>query len=156
MNDFIDMRDEKHRRGVERALRNAVKRDRARTRVLRISPFGLIEMTRQRIRPSLRRSIYEDCPCCNGVGQVKTAESLTIEAMRLVMSAASNDDVVKIEIETHDRVANALNNRKRKELIQLEEERDVMINIASRSDVCPEHLVLNCKDDNGKPVHLEA
>lgn len=156
VNDFIDMRDEKHRRGVERALRNAVKRDRARTRVLRISPFGLIEMTRQRIRPSLRRSIYEDCPCCNGVGQVKTAESLTIEAMRLVMSAASNEDVVKIEIETHDRVANALNNRKRKELIQLEDERDVMINIASRSDVCPEHLVLNCKDDNGKAVHLEA
>ena len=66
---------------------------RARTKVLRISPFGLIEMTRQRIRPSLRRSVYEDCPCCNGVGQVKTSESLTIEAMRLVMAAASDDTV---------------------------------------------------------------
>ena len=63
VNDFIDMREERHRRGVERALRDAVKRDRARTKILRTSPFGLIEMTRQRIRPSLKRSVYKDCPC---------------------------------------------------------------------------------------------
>src|SRR4029079_17402479 len=69
VNDFIDMRAERHRCGVERKLRECVERDRARTKVLRISPFGLIEMTRQRIRPSLRRSVYEDCPCCRGVGQ---------------------------------------------------------------------------------------
>ena len=61
-NDFIDMRDEKNRRGVEKALRDAIKRDRARTKVLRMSQFGVIEMTRQRIRPSLKRSVYEDCP----------------------------------------------------------------------------------------------
>src|SRR5712692_9253835 len=71
VNDFIDMRDEKHRRDVERALREAVKRDRARTKVLRISQFGIIEMTRQRIRPSLKRSVYHDCPHCRGGGQVK-------------------------------------------------------------------------------------
>ena len=150
VNDFIDMRDERHRRKVERALQTAVRRDRARTRVLRISPFGLIEMTRQRIRPSLRRSIYEDCPCCNGVGQVKTAESLSIEVMRLVMSAASNDDVAEIVIEVHDRVANDLNNRKRKELFAIEEDRDVRVEIVSRADVCPEHLKVICKDENGR------
>jgi ribonuclease E len=154
VNDFIDMRDERHRRGVERALQKAVMRDRARTRVLRISPFGLIEMTRQRIRPSLRRSVYEDCPCCNGVGQVKTAESLTIEVMRLVMSAASNEDVAKIIIETHDRVADDLNNRKRKEIITLEDERDVLVTIKSRSDVKPEHLTVTCKDENGRDVRM--
>ena len=152
VNDFIDMRDERHRRSVERALQKAVLRDRARTRVLRISPFGLIEMTRQRIRPSLRRSVYQDCPCCKGVGQVKTAESLTIEVMRLVMSAGSNDEIARIIIETHDRVANDLNNRKRKELINLEEERDVVITIVSRSDVALEHLSVRCEDDNGRPV----
>ena len=86
VNDFIDMRDERHRRSIERALRSAVERDRARTKVLRISPFGLIEMTRQRIRPSLRRSVYEDCPCCSGVGSVKTAESLSIDVMRMLMT----------------------------------------------------------------------
>ena len=62
VNDFIDMRKERHRRGVERALRDAVKRDRARTKILRTSPFGLIEMTRQRIRPSLKRSVYTRLP----------------------------------------------------------------------------------------------
>lgn len=154
VNDFIDMRDERHRRGVERALQKAVMRDRARTRVLRISPFGLIEMTRQRIRPSLRRSVYQDCPCCNGVGQVKTAESLTIEAMRLVMSAASNEDVAKIVIETHDRVANDLNNRKRKELINLEDDRDVVVTIVSRSDVAPEHLAVSCEDIDGRAIAM--
>ena len=62
VNDFIDMRQERHRRGVERALRDAVKRDRARTKILRTSPFGLIEMTRQRIRPSLKRSVVHGLP----------------------------------------------------------------------------------------------
>src|SRR5919108_2347408 len=76
VNDFIEMREEKHRRGVEKALRDAVRRDRARTKILKISQFGLIEMTRQRIRPSLKRSIFADCPHCRGSGFVKTSESL--------------------------------------------------------------------------------
>lgn len=154
VNDFIDMRDDRHRRGVERALRNAVQRDRARTKVLRISPFGLIEMTRQRIRPSLRRSIYEDCPCCDGAGQVKTAESLSIEVMRMVMTAASVKDVQGIVIEVHERVANYLNNRKRREITQLEEERGVSVRIDARTDVCPEHLEVKCEDDNNRPVRI--
>src|SRR5271154_7308046 len=88
VNDFIDMRKEKHRRGVERALRDAVRRDRARTKILRTSPFGLIEMTRQRIRPSLKRSVYRDCPSCSGGGVVKTSESMAIEVMRLLIVAS--------------------------------------------------------------------
>lgn len=156
VNDFIDMREEKHRRGVERALRSAVRRDRARTRVLRISPFGLIEMTRQRIRPSLRRSVYQDCPCCKGVGQVKTSESLTIEVMRLVASAASNDDVARIVIETHDRVANDLNNRKRKEITRIEDGRDVDVSIVARADVVPEHLSIVCKDEDGREINVAS
>ncbi|MFZ8444650.1 ribonuclease E/G, partial [Staphylococcus aureus] len=87
VNDFIDMRDEKHRRGVEKALRDAVKRDRARTKILKISQFGLIEMTRQRIRPSLKRSVSQDCPHCHNTGQVKTTESMSIDVMRMVQLA---------------------------------------------------------------------
>src|SRR5947209_19525944 len=83
VNDFIDMRDEKHRRGVERAMRDAVRRDRARTKILKISQFGIIEMTRQRIRPSLKRSVYQDCRHCSGTGQVKTCESMSIDVMRM-------------------------------------------------------------------------
>ena len=66
VNDFIDMRKEKNRRGVERTLRDAVKRDRARTKILRTSPFGLIEMTRQRIRSGLKMNVYSTCDCCSG------------------------------------------------------------------------------------------
>ena len=66
------------------------------------------------------------------------------------MSAASNDDVAEIVIEVHDRVANDLNNRKRKELFAIEEDRDVRVEIVSRADVCPEHLKVICKDENGR------
>ena len=154
VNDFIDMRAERHRRGVERALRKAVERDRARTKVLRISQFGLIEMTRQRIRPSLRRSVYEDCPCCDGAGQVKTAESLSIDVMRMVMTAASVSDVQNIVIEVHERVSNYLNNRKRKEITQLEDERGVRVRIDSRVDVCPEHLEVRCEDESNRALRI--
>ena len=154
VNDFIDMRDERHRRGVEHELRDAVARDRARTRVLRISPFGLIEMTRQRIRPSLRRSVYENCPSCNGVGQVKTAESLSIEVMRMVLSSSAHEQVTKIMIEVHDRVANYLNNRKRKELIRIEDEHQVEIVVVAKSDVCLEHMTFRAEDTNGREVNL--
>ena len=91
VNDFIDMRDERHRRGVEKALRDAIKRDRARSKVLSMSAFGLIEMTRQRIRPSLKRSVYEDCAHCSGAGVVKTVESMSIDVMRLLALASHRE-----------------------------------------------------------------
>jgi ribonuclease E len=154
VNDFIDMREERHRRAVERTLREAVKRDRARTKVLRISPFGLIEMTRQRIRPSLRRSTYEDCPCCNGVGQVKTDESMAIEVMRTLMMSATRQDVHRIDLEVHQRVANYLINRKRREITSLEEGYEVVVNILARGDVFPEHIRVRCLDETGSEVSV--
>lgn len=155
VNDFIDMREERHRRAVERKLRQCVERDRARTKVLRISPFGLIEMTRQRIRPSLRRSIYEDCPCCNGTGQVKTAESLAIEVMRVLMSAASHQAVRSVKLEVHPRVADYLINRKRRQMTDLEERYDVTVNVQSGINVGPAHLQVTCQDDNGREINVD-
>ena len=152
--DFIDMRDIRHRRKVEQSLSDAVKRDRARTKVLRISPFGLIEMTRQRIRPSLRRSIYEDCPGCRGTGQVKTAESMAIEVIRLLMTAANREEVKAITCEIHDSVASYLNNRKRREITNIEERSEVTIVIDARNDVTPEHLRLRCADDIGSEIRV--
>ncbi len=156
VNDFIDMREERHRRGVERALREAIKRDRARTKVLRISPFGLIEMTRQRIRPSLRRSVYEDCPCCKGTGLVKTAESVAIEVVRLLLNSLHRENVTRLTVEVHDRVASYLNNRKRRDLIQFEEEAQVTIAIQSRTDVNPEHLIIRSFDGSGNELKFLA
>ena len=154
VNDFIDMRDEKHRRGVEKALKDAFKRDRARTKVLKISPFGLVEMTRQRIRPSLKRSVYEDCPCCDGTGLVKTAESVAIEVMRLVASNASRNNVQSIKLEVHQRVGEYLNNRKRRSLNEIEQECGATVSIATLKDCSPNHLVATCKDQHGKDVRI--
>jgi len=152
VNDFIDMREERHRRSVERKLRECVRRDRARTKVLRISPFGLIEMTRQRIRPSLRRSIYEDCPCCQGIGQVKTAESMAIEVMRTLMTRASLAEVRRIDLQVHQRVADYLINKKRREMTQLEEGYNVTVNVQIGMNVSPEHLNVRCLNDVGAEI----
>lgn len=152
VNDFIDMREEKHRRAVERTLRDAVRRDRARTKILRISPFGLVEMTRQRIRPSLKRNTYENCPCCSGTGQVKTAETVAIDVMRLLMTAANIKGVSRVNVEIHERVANYLNNRKRREITALEERSNVTINVIVRLDVGPEHVVIRATDEIGNEV----
>ncbi|HEV2972322.1 MAG TPA: Rne/Rng family ribonuclease [Pirellulales bacterium] len=152
VNDFIDMRKERHRRGLERALREAMKRDRARTKILRTSPFGLVEMTRQRIRPSLKRSVYKDCPGCTGTGVVKTAESMAIEVIRLLILSAQRDDIAKVSITVADEVATYLNNKKRREMAQLEDDGQLTIQVFGREGVSPEHLAFECQDSAGREV----
>jgi ribonuclease E len=155
VNDFIDMRKERHRRGVERALREAVRRDRARTKILRTSPFGLIEMTRQRIRPSLKRSVFKDCPGCEGTGVVKTAESMAIEVVRLMILAAQREDVARVTITVSDEVATYLNNKKRRELAKIEDDGHIQIQILGSESVTPEHLLIECHDTNGREVKFK-
>ena len=154
VNDFIDMRKERHRRNVERSLRDAMSRDRARTRILRTSPFGLIEMTRQRVRPSLKRSVFADCPCCTGRGVVKTDESMSIEVIRLLMLASQNPEVSQVSVRVNDRVAAYLNNNKRSELHGLEEEGKMNVQILGTENAFPEYLELDCKDGRGDQVVL--
>jgi ribonuclease E len=154
VNDFIDMREERHRRGVEKALRDAVKRDRARTKILRISQFGIIEMTRQRIRPSLKRSVYQDCPHCLGTGQIKTCESMSIDVMRFLQLAMHREQIKRIEIRVHADVALYLLNRKRKEIAQLEAGGDKQVNIKHAPDVSPEFLEFLCFDSIDNEVKV--
>ncbi len=154
VNDFIDMRRERHRRGVERALRDAMKRDRARTKILRTSPFGLIEMTRQRVRPGLKRGAYVDCPCCHGRGVVKTRESMSLEVVRMIMLAVQQPQVSEVLLSVHSDVASFLNNQKRKELAELEAEGTMTIRITGNENVYPEHVELDCKDKNGTQINL--
>ena len=152
VNDFIDMRKERHRRGLEHALRDAMKRDRARTKILRTSPFGLIEMTRQRVRPSLKKSVYKDCPCCSGRGIVKSAESMAIEVVRTLQLSTQLREVAQITVRVNDEVAAYLNNKKRREIALLEEEGDVLIQVLGSEDLFPEHLELKCVDSAGREV----
>jgi ribonuclease E len=82
MIDFIDMDNLEHRRRVERELKMHLARDKARLNVMQISPLGIVEMTRQRVRQSLRKTFFEPCPCCGGTGHVKSIESVGLEILR--------------------------------------------------------------------------
>ena len=154
VNDFIDMRKERHRRNLERALRDAMARDRARTKILRTSPFGLIEMTRQRIRPSLKRSVFSDCPCCGGRGMVKTAESMSIEVVRTLALACRKKEVASVTIKVNDEVAAFINNKKRRELSDMEEAGRMVVQILGDKGAFPESLEMTCKDADGREVHV--
>src|SRR4029078_4219789 len=152
VNDFIDMREERHRRGVERALHDAMRRDRARTKLLHMSQFGIIEMTRQRIRPSLKRSVFHECTHCKGTGQVKTVESMSIDVMRLVQLAAHREAISRVEVRVQDEVANYLLNRKRAELSRVEEATGKSILVRGVLAAAPEFLEFLCYDNNSHEV----
>jgi ribonuclease E len=120
--DFIDLRYERHRRELEKKLHDHLRDDRAKTKMLRMSQFGIIEMTRQRMRPSLKRSIYSDCPYCNGAGLVKTPESMALDVMRRLAIAVNDQRVARVEMAVCPQVSFYLQNRKRLALADLESE----------------------------------
>jgi ribonuclease E len=154
INDFIDMRDDQHRRGVEKTLREAVKRDRARTKVLRISQFGIIEMTRQRIRPSLKRSVFQDCPFCRGNGHVKTIESMSIDVMRLLQLGAHREAIARVVVRVHKEVADYLLNRRRGDIHKLEEAGKMQVIVEGVPGAPPELLDLVCYDNHNNEMRL--
>ncbi len=119
--DFIDMQNGDHKRSVEKEFRDALKIDRARIKVARISPFGVIEVTRQRVRPSLERSVYEKCPHCKGTGFVATSETLSLNLIRKIRLWVMQDDDPVLRIRINDRVAEYIQNSKRRLLHRLEE-----------------------------------
>jgi ribonuclease E len=155
VNDFIDMRKERHRRDVEGCLRDSVRRDRARTKILRTSPFGLIEMTRQRIRPSVGRAIFQECPCCEARGVVKTAESMSIEVIRKIMLARFDERIARLTVRVNVEVASYLNNRKRRELSEFEESAKVTIQVLGSEGKFPEFLEIECYDSDERPLPLD-
>ncbi len=155
VNDFIDMRSETHRRRVEDTLRDALKRDRARTKILRISQFGIIEMTRQRMQPSLKKRIYNDCAHCKGTGYVKTQETMGIEVMRLLqMAAHRSPQVSAMTVTVHTDAAFYLLNRKRKEIAALEERARMEVQIQGVPGVSPDLCEFTCYDANGNEFRL--
>jgi ribonuclease E len=152
--DFIDMRSEKHRKEVERIFRDAVKTDRARTRIMRISRFGVVEMTRQRMRPSLQFSTYLACKHCGGTGFVKSHESSSIEIIRLLNLAASKKQIKRIELSASPEVADYLQNEKRVAITQVEQLSDKRIIIHSVPDYSGEKHDLVCYNERGSIVKL--
>ena len=150
--DFIDMRDSKNRRSVERAFREALRNDRARSRVLRMSAFGLIELTRQRMRPSLRSSTYLKCPHCNGSGVIKSFESQSIEIIRMLCLAVTNKNTKRIELSVSPEVAGFLQNEKRSTIASLEAESEKRITINADANRTGETCEIVCYNERGSVV----
>jgi ribonuclease E len=118
--DFIDMMDRKHQRDVEERLRHALQLDKARVQTGRISRFGLLEMSRQRLRPSLGESSLETCPRCDGQGTIRSTESLSLSILRLAEEEAMKEFTGQVIIQAPTKVANFLLNEKRKILAEIE------------------------------------
>jgi len=152
--DFIDMHSDKHRREVEKTFRAAMRTDRARSRILRISSFGVVEMTRQRMRPSLQSSTYLACPHCGGSGYVKSHESCSIELIRLLNLAASKEQIRRVELFVSPGVADYLQNTKRAAIAQIEQLNNKRVVIHSSPDYAGERYEIVCYDDRGIAVKL--
>src|SRR5688572_4003701 len=154
--DFIDLRYERHRRELEQKLHDNLKKDRAKTKVLRMSQFGIIEMTRQRMRPSLKRSIYFDCPHCKGAGLVKTPESMALDVMRRLAMAVNDLKVARVELTVCLDVAYFLQNKKRADLAAMEEHSKKRIVIRSESNMGLDEMKLDLFDNRDGVVMIEG
>lgn len=152
--DFIDMRDSKNRREVEKVFRNSLGDDRARSRILKISAFGIIEMTRQRVRPSLQSSTYLKCPYCAGTGMVKNPESAAIEIIRTLNMAAAKNEVKRIELSVPPFVADFLLNRKRAAIAEIEAQEHKQIIIRPDAACSAEKYNIICFDDRDGVVKI--
>jgi ribonuclease E len=150
--DFIDMREEKHRREVEKTFRNALRTDRARSRILRMSRFGIIELTRQRMRPSLESSTYLECPHCNGRGIIKSHESLALEIIRMLNVAVAQKEVRKIELFVAPEVASYLLNIKRLAIANIEQSSQKIIVISADPTHFGEKHKFVCYNERGSVV----
>ncbi|MBW6508958.1 MAG: Rne/Rng family ribonuclease [Desulfuromonadales bacterium] len=140
--DFIDMRDRKHIREIEQEMRKALKNDKARVSVGRISQFGLLEMSRQRIKPVLSVGAYQECPHCHGLGRIKSIEAQAVAFLRQAHTAAAKGQIGHIEARVPYEVANYLLNQKRHTITQLEILLGLNVTILGQSDLLPGELHL--------------
>ncbi|MBJ6611373.1 MAG: Rne/Rng family ribonuclease [Candidatus Thiothrix moscowensis] len=127
--DFIDMLPSKHQREVEKRLRDAMKLDRARVQVGRISRFGLLEMSRQRLRPSLGESSQIVCPRCTGHGHIRSTDSLALSILRLMEEEAMKEMTGKVIAQLPVAVATFLLNEKRQAVVDIQKRRNIDLTI---------------------------
>ncbi|MDR0362943.1 MAG: Rne/Rng family ribonuclease [Planctomycetota bacterium] len=130
MIDFIDMSDASDRRAVEDAFRQASRRDRARTTFLPISQLGIMEMTRQRVRQSVKKTLYQPCPCCDGTGIRKSLEVLGLELIRKIRALFGERNGF-LTVRLHPDAALALSNAKREAIAEIEREKGGTVTLAA-------------------------
>jgi ribonuclease E len=135
--DFIDMRDRKNKLKVEQAVKAHLKEDKARTKIGRLSAFGLMEMSRQRIRPSIRSINFETCRYCQGKGVVKSVESLGLGFLRKLQLEAVKSETLAVKGFAPHEVASYILNRKKKEILDLEARKGISITIEADPSLIP-------------------
>jgi ribonuclease E len=146
--DFIDMESPKNQRDVEDRLRDAVKMDRARIQIGRLSRFGLLEMSRQRLRPSLGESSHLMCPRCTGIGSIRSVESMTLAILRLIGEEARKEKTAQVIAQVPVEVATYLMNEKREWLRTLEDKSDVELLIVPNPHIqTPEYSIKRVRGD---------
>lgn len=118
--DFIDMEEPRNQRAVEDRLREAMRQDRARVQVSKISKFGLLELSRQRLRPALSEGAYVTCPRCNGTGHIRDTESSALQILRIIQEEAMKEGTAAVHVQVPVEVASFLLNEKRAEITKIE------------------------------------
>lgn len=155
--DFIDMTPIKHQRAVEDRLKDSLKLDRARVQMGRISRFGLLEMSRQRLRPSLTESRGIVCPRCSGQGSIRDTESIALSIMRLIEEESAKDRTSQIRAILPVDVATYLLNEKRGIVNEIEVRQKVRIVIIPNPNMeTPHYEVLRLRDDHSDPTAIDT
>ncbi|RBW49942.1 ribonuclease E [Marinobacter sp. F3R11] len=155
--DFIDMTPARHQREVEQKVREALEIDRARVQVGKISRFGLLEMSRQRLRPSLGETRSEVCPRCEGQGTIRGIESLALSIMRLIYEESSKEKTGEVRAIVPVSVATFLLNEKRKQLADIEALQEVSVVVVPVPHMETPHFeILRMRDDETTPEHISS
>lgn len=138
--DFIDMTPIRHQREVENRMRDAVRQDRARIQISRISRFGLLEMSRQRLSPSLGESSHHVCPRCQGTGKIRDNESLSLSILRLLEEEAIKENTKQVHTIVPVQIASYLLNEKRRAISSIEKRHNVDIVVAPNEEMETPHF----------------
>jgi ribonuclease E len=156
--DFIDMESSKHQREVEERLREAVKQDRARIQIGRLSRFGLLEMSRQRLRPSVSEHSHVACPRCAGLGTIRSVESMALAILRLAGEDARKERTARLIVQVPVNVATYLMNEKRRTLSSIEEKCGIdLILVPNPNMETPEFEIRRVRtDEAGLPENSQT
>ncbi|AQS51113.1 ribonuclease E/G [Paenalcaligenes hominis] len=155
--DFIDMEDNKNQRAVEQRLRDALHLDRARVQMGKISRFGLMELSRQRLRPALNEGSHITCPRCTGTGVIRDAESSALHVLRLLQEEAMKEGTAAIHAQLPVDVATYLLNEKRSDVAKIESRLNVSLTlIPNKSLETPHHIIERLRHDDPRLEELRS
>lgn len=154
--DFIDMIEHRHVRSVEKKMKEAIKKDRARIQLTRISIFGLMEMTRQRVRPSMQDIVSQVCPHCDGTGRIISVEIQFLSVFRKIFDLVEAHKPSSLLVRVHPDVAHYMLNQKRSLIAHFEQEYGMFIYIEASSESLMKEcdIKMNVKEYNNMPFNL--